>query len=118
MNLLAVLAPFLRQAWLRGQQNLKDLSPILAGESRELGALFAAGQNLKQTVIDVFLGGRRQIVERRRIYEVAAGIFEDPFMQIEIAQRTALRIARAERREFLCIPGRPSEWGLRGPPHR
>src|SRR2546423_2759910 len=82
------------------RENLENRFTIFFREVSEIRARILAGQHLAQTRIDAILDDRRQRVEPFGINQIAERILEEAMLEIEVAQRAALAIARASCRKI------------------
>src|ERR1700733_12380241 len=98
---MGIVLPLLGQPRLRLQQDLQHGPTVLRGEARKVLALVLTGEYLQQAAIHVVLRRRGYCIERVRVDEVAARIAEDALHEVEVPQRSALRIAQTPSREFL-----------------
>src|SRR5262249_4320727 len=103
---LARRPPARRQIWLRLAQDVENRPSVLGRQVRGVGPRIPAGPQVPQAAENVLLHRRRQAVERRGVDEVAARIREQALLQVEVAQRALLSIARAALGELLCEAAR------------
>jgi len=94
LGLPGIILPLAGQARFRFQQDLEDRAAVLFAEFGEISRLVLAGEHFQQTVIHELLCRTGQAVERFRVNEIAAGILENPFPEIEVAERSSAGISR------------------------
>ncbi len=88
-----------RQILLRVSQDLDDRLTIRRRQPRVFRRRVGSGQDLPQTRVHGISRGVGQRTERIRVDHVAARIPEQPALQVEIAQRSPLAVARSQRAE-------------------
>ena len=93
-----------RQVGARVLENFGNGLPIAARERPIRSGGVRARQDIPQTSVDRLPGSCGQRVERVRIDHVAAGISEQPRLQIELPERSPLPVLRSSRRETFGEP--------------
>src|SRR5262245_33349724 len=76
----------------------------------ELPGGIAAIKNVPEPLVKIFFHRGGQAVEGLGIDEVAARVFEEAAVEIELAQRPVLGIPRAALFEFAGERGRAADW--------
>src|SRR6266498_1063765 len=97
--------PVIRQFGLGIAKDRQDRPPSFQSEPLILWLRVFADQDIPKSLVNVRPDLVRQLIERLRVDEIAARILEQPRLQIEIAERTPLLVARPLRREVFCEIG-------------
>src|SRR5262245_14489012 len=101
------VSPVIRQVRFAVAQDFEDRRSIARRQVRELFAGLFTRQDIEEPAQDAVFDFRRELVERFAVDQVTARIFEQPRLQIELPQGTALRVERSARGEFFGEAGRP-----------